>query len=148
LLELKCLIFEVASITFVWTAGSTSNGAHPNQESLYSRVQARVYFFFCHRVIPDLLLGWVLIFFLVPVKEVNRHFLREASQSFPHVAVSEKAIRGRRRGNINFLFRLVDDHRRTDCWKYALEPTELDPLVGSDGFDPLWCKSPNGPQML
>jgi transposase-like protein len=34
------------------------------------------------------------------------------------------------------------------CWKYALEPTEFDPLVGSDGFDPLWCKSPNGPQML
>jgi hypothetical protein len=35
-----------------------------------------------------------------------------------------------------------------DCWKYALEPTGFDPLVGSDGFDPLWCKSPNGPQML
>jgi hypothetical protein len=34
------------------------------------------------------------------------------------------------------------------CWKYALEPTGFDPLVGSDGFDPLWCKSPNGPQML
>jgi hypothetical protein len=33
-------------------------------------------------------------------------------------------------------------------WKYALEPTGFDPLVGSDGFDPLWCKSPNGPQML
>jgi hypothetical protein len=36
----------------------------------------------------------------------------------------------------------------TLCWKYALEPTGFDPLVGSDGFDPLWCKSPNGPQML
>jgi hypothetical protein len=24
----------------------------------------------------------------------------------------------------------------------------FDPLVDSDGFDPLWCKSPNGPQML
>jgi hypothetical protein len=35
-----------------------------------------------------------------------------------------------------------------DCWKYALESTGFDPLVGSDGFDPLWCKSPNGPQML
>jgi hypothetical protein len=23
------------------------------------------------------------------------------------------------------------------CWKYALEPTGFDPLVGSDGFDPL-----------
>jgi hypothetical protein len=43
------------------------------------------------------------------------------------------------------------------CWKYVLEPTEFDPLVSSDGFDPLvgsdgfdllWCKSPNGPQML
>jgi hypothetical protein len=34
------------------------------------------------------------------------------------------------------------------CWKYALEPTGFDPLVDSDGFDPLWCKSPNGPQML
>jgi hypothetical protein len=34
------------------------------------------------------------------------------------------------------------------CWKYALESTGFDPLVGSDGFDPLWCKSPNGPQML
>jgi hypothetical protein len=34
------------------------------------------------------------------------------------------------------------------CWKYALEPTRFDPLVGSDGFDPLWCKSPNRPQML
>jgi DNA-directed RNA polymerase specialized sigma54-like protein len=34
------------------------------------------------------------------------------------------------------------------CWKYALEPTGFDSLVGSDGFDPLWCKSPNGPQML
>jgi hypothetical protein len=34
------------------------------------------------------------------------------------------------------------------CWKYALESTGYDPLVGSDGFDPLWCKSPNGPQML
>jgi hypothetical protein len=34
------------------------------------------------------------------------------------------------------------------CWKYALEPTGFDPLVGSDGFDPLWCKSPNGPQVL
>jgi hypothetical protein len=33
-------------------------------------------------------------------------------------------------------------------WKYALEPTGFDPLVDSDGFDPLWCKSPNGPQML
>jgi hypothetical protein len=30
----------------------------------------------------------------------------------------------------------------------ALEPTGFDPLVGSDGFDPLWCKGPNGPQML
>jgi hypothetical protein len=40
--------------------------------------------------------------------------------------------------------------RRTclSCWKYALEPTGFDPLVDSDGFDPLWCKSPNGPQML
>jgi hypothetical protein len=36
----------------------------------------------------------------------------------------------------------------TNCWKYALEPTGFDPLVDSDGFDPLWCKSPNGPQML
>jgi hypothetical protein len=35
-----------------------------------------------------------------------------------------------------------------NCWKYALEPTGFDPLVGSDGFDPLWCKSPNGPHML
>jgi hypothetical protein len=35
-----------------------------------------------------------------------------------------------------------------DCWKYALEPSGFDPLVGSDGFDPLWCKSPNEPQML
>jgi hypothetical protein len=35
-----------------------------------------------------------------------------------------------------------------NCWKYALEPTGFDPLVDSDGFDPLWCKSPNGPQML
>jgi hypothetical protein len=34
------------------------------------------------------------------------------------------------------------------CWKYALESTGFDPLVGSDGFDTLWCKSPNGPQML
>jgi hypothetical protein len=34
------------------------------------------------------------------------------------------------------------------CWKYALESTGFDLLVGSDGFDPLWCKSPNGPQML
>jgi hypothetical protein len=34
------------------------------------------------------------------------------------------------------------------CWKYALEPTGFDPLVDSDGFDPLWCKSPNVPQML
>jgi hypothetical protein len=34
------------------------------------------------------------------------------------------------------------------CWKYALESTGFDPLVGSDGFDPLWCKSLNGPQML
>jgi hypothetical protein len=34
------------------------------------------------------------------------------------------------------------------CWKYAIESTGFDPLVGSDGFDPLWCKSPNGPQML
>jgi hypothetical protein len=25
----------------------------------------------------------------------------------------------------------------TNCWKYALEPTGFDPLVGSDGFDPL-----------
>jgi hypothetical protein len=33
-------------------------------------------------------------------------------------------------------------------WKYALESTGFDPLVGSDGFDPLWCKSPNGSQML
>jgi hypothetical protein len=33
-------------------------------------------------------------------------------------------------------------------WKYALEPTGFDPLVDSDGFDPLWCKSPNGPHML
>jgi hypothetical protein len=41
--------------------------------------------------------------------------------------------------------------------KYALESTGFDPLVGSDGFDPLvgsdgfgplWCKSPNGTQML
>jgi hypothetical protein len=24
------------------------------------------------------------------------------------------------------------------CWKYALESTGFDPLVGSDGFDPLW----------
>jgi hypothetical protein len=38
--------------------------------------------------------------------------------------------------------------RSTSCWKYALEPTGFDPLVGSDGFDPLWHKSPNGPQML
>jgi hypothetical protein len=30
----------------------------------------------------------------------------------------------------------------------SIEPTGFDPLVGSDGFDPLWCKSPNGPQML
>jgi hypothetical protein len=37
---------------------------------------------------------------------------------------------------------------RGSCWKYALEPTGFDPLVGSDGFDPLWCKSSNGPQML
>jgi hypothetical protein len=37
---------------------------------------------------------------------------------------------------------------RVYCWKYALEPTGFDPLVDSDGFDPLWCKSPNGPQML
>jgi hypothetical protein len=37
---------------------------------------------------------------------------------------------------------------RGNCWKYALESTGFDPLVGSDGFDPLWCKSPNGPQML
>jgi hypothetical protein len=28
------------------------------------------------------------------------------------------------------------------------ESTGFDPLVGSDGFDPLWCKSPNGTQML
>jgi hypothetical protein len=35
-----------------------------------------------------------------------------------------------------------------NCWKYALESTGFDPLVGSDGFDLLWCKSPNGPQML
>jgi hypothetical protein len=34
------------------------------------------------------------------------------------------------------------------CWKYALEPTGFDPLVGSDGFDLLWCRSPNGPKML
>jgi hypothetical protein len=34
------------------------------------------------------------------------------------------------------------------CWKYALEPTGFDLLVDSDGFDPLWCKIPNGPQML
>jgi hypothetical protein len=34
------------------------------------------------------------------------------------------------------------------CWKYALESTGFDPLVDLDGFDPLWCKSPNGPQML
>jgi hypothetical protein len=38
--------------------------------------------------------------------------------------------------------------RRRRCWKYVLESTGFDPLVGSDGFDPLWCKSPNGPQML
>jgi hypothetical protein len=38
--------------------------------------------------------------------------------------------------------------RGAECWKYALEPTGFDPLVGSDGFDPLWCKSSNGPQML
>jgi hypothetical protein len=38
--------------------------------------------------------------------------------------------------------------RGPECWKYALESTGFDPLVGSDGFDPLWCKSPNGPQML
>jgi hypothetical protein len=37
---------------------------------------------------------------------------------------------------------------RRPCWKYALDSTGFDPLVGSDGFDPLWCKSPNGPQML
>jgi hypothetical protein len=30
-----------------------------------------------------------------------------------------------------------------DCWKYALEPTGFDPLVDSDGFDPLWCMSYN-----
>jgi hypothetical protein len=40
------------------------------------------------------------------------------------------------------------DPRVPMFWKYALEPTGFDPLVGSDGFDPLWCKSPNGPQML
>jgi hypothetical protein len=38
--------------------------------------------------------------------------------------------------------------RTLPCWKYALETTGFDPLVGLDGFDPLWCKSPNGPQML
>jgi hypothetical protein len=38
--------------------------------------------------------------------------------------------------------------RTLKCWKYALESTRFDPLVGSDGFDPLWFKSPNGPQML
>jgi hypothetical protein len=32
--------------------------------------------------------------------------------------------------------------------KYALEPTGFDLLVDSDGCDPLWCKSPNVPQML
>jgi hypothetical protein len=38
--------------------------------------------------------------------------------------------------------------RCPSCCKYALESTGFDPLVGSDGFDLLWCKSPNGPQML
>jgi hypothetical protein len=47
--------------------------------------------------------------------------------------------------------------RGRECWKYALESTGFDalvgsdgfdPLVGSDGFDPLWCKSLNEPQML
>jgi hypothetical protein len=41
-----------------------------------------------------------------------------------------------------------DSLQKGTCWKYALEPTGFDSLVGSDGFDPLWCKSPNGPQML
>jgi hypothetical protein len=47
--------------------------------------------------------------------------------------------------------RMVEDViclKYDNCWKYALEPTGFDPLVDSDGFDPLWCKSPNGPQML
>jgi hypothetical protein len=35
-----------------------------------------------------------------------------------------------------------------NCWKYALEPTGFDSLVGSDGFHSLLCKRPNGPQML
>jgi hypothetical protein len=43
---------------------------------------------------------------------------------------------------------IVMGGQRRSCWKYALEPTGFDPLVGSDGFDPLWCKRPNGPQML
>jgi hypothetical protein len=35
-----------------------------------------------------------------------------------------------------------------DYWRYVLKPTGLDPLVGSDGFDPLGHKKHNGPQLL
>jgi hypothetical protein len=30
-----------------------------------------------------------------------------------------------------------DNYKGKNCWKYALESTGFDPLVGSDGFDPL-----------
>jgi hypothetical protein len=53
---------------------------------------------------------------------------------------------GRRRGAAMGL--VPDAISGEGCWKYALKSTGFDPLVGSDGFDPLWCKSPNGPQML
>jgi hypothetical protein len=51
-------------------------------------------------------------------------------------------------GFVHGTSRDLEELGREYCWKYALEPTGFDPQVGSDGFDPLWCKSPNGPQML
>jgi hypothetical protein len=78
----------------------------------------------------------------------RRQLNREVGRSrAPYMRDAE--IWGRKRkGKWDSALRSGGRRRRRGCWKYALESTGFDPLVGSDGFDPLWCKSPNGPQML
>jgi hypothetical protein len=62
------------------------------------------------------------------------------------VLVRKKGINGRVAPNGRNL--MAAQKSRVVLLEICPRANIFDPLVGSDEFDPLWCKSPNGPQML